>query len=543
MEYRPRSRKFAYYAILGLFFASLSASASTRMALAEERNPYRAAVEIKNLAQILEPTLSTLALSQASTPEREAISPVHVKARIRGQGIVDIRLAVKRNINSPKAFRINGREVSDTLNPTLLQGLISIGGSIGKTSSARLQPTALSVINNKLRLSFLGRAKGSKGRQRLYTLHTKLRAGSASEVHVSSLPATALKRGGCDSSVEDIHGERQMEHHITHAIGQEVSAQATALSRVVTLSTDADPEWFARFGTESNAEIARIINSAEAIFFRNFGITFHVAKQHTYTDSSPYDATNASFLLSQFVGNPENPTNLSDTPESFATSVDVKHLFSGRDFDGNTLGVAYIGAVCASPQLAYGVTQYYLYDTTAGIFTHELSHNFGAYHDTADRSSIMYPSISVPPSHRFSDVSKREIKSFISNNARCMSLAIVDRSDAPAPSPDLNQPQNPLSWSLTIRRQRTSNTRSIKFTGSLIAPDGSGVANEVIELYIKEQLVATTSSDSNGKFSFKISSKSLKNKGVEVYASTEDGSATSAIIKVSPIVSRSRTRR
>jgi hypothetical protein len=124
-----------------------------------------------------------------------------------------------------------------------------------------------------------------------------------------------------------------------------------------------------------------------------------------------------------------------------------------------------------------------------------------------------------------------------------MSLAIVDRSDAPAPSPDLNQPQNPLSWSLTIRRQRTSNTRSIKFTGSLIAPDGNGVANEVIELYIKEQLVATTSSDSNGKFSFKISSKSLKSKGLEVYASTEDGSATSAIIKVSPIVSRSRTRR
>ena len=518
-------------------------SPSNHVVLAEEANPYRAAVEMNNLSTLLEPLVSSREFSSASNIEREAISPIHLKAFIRGQGRVDIRLTIKRNMAPLKSFRAQGREVVDNLTPLLLQGSITIGHGIGRTVPARLEPAALSVINDKLRVSFLGRVKGSRGRQRLYTLHTKLKMGSAREVHVSSLPASSLRGGGCDSSTEDIDGDHQIERRVASALGDEVSLQSVTLSRVVTLSTDADPEWFARFGAESNAEIARIINSAEAIFFKHFAITFRVVKQHTYTDSSPYVTTNASILLSQFINNPENPTNLSDISEDLSTAVDMKHMFSGKDFDGATLGVARVGTVCSSPELAYGISQYYLYDATAGIFTHEIAHNFGAYHDASDRTSIMYPIISIPYSQRFSDASKREIRSFLARNAGCMSLEQVDRSDIPLNGTELELPLTPPKREISIRRQKSSSIRMLKFTGRVTTRDGLGVSDQIIQLYLGGDLVATTNSDSKGKFSFRISAGKIKGRGLEVYASTEDGWSTSAAIRVSAIVSRSRTRR
>jgi hypothetical protein len=100
-------------------------------------------------------------------------------------------------------------------------------------------------------------------------------------------------------------------------------------ARVVTLSTDADPEWYAVYGELSNATIASIVNAAEAIFEKQLGVRFALVRQHVYIGTSAYVSSDASELLRSFAKNPENPANLGLSPLTFNEDVDAKHLFTG----------------------------------------------------------------------------------------------------------------------------------------------------------------------------------------------------------------------
>jgi hypothetical protein len=119
-------------------------------------------------------------------------------------------------------------------------------------------------------------------------------------------------------------------------------------------------------------------------------------------------------LLTAFTRNVENVANLGSNPATFHQDVDLKHLFTGKDIDGSVIGIAYIGVLCAVPSLSFGVTQSYVEAANAGIFAHEIGHNFGSTHDSSTRDGLMYPSISIPPAQRFSDVSLGEITSHLS---------------------------------------------------------------------------------------------------------------------------------
>ena len=66
------------------------------------------------------------------------------------------------------------------------------------------------------------------------------------------------------------------------------------------------------------------------------------------------------------------------------------HLISGREFDGNYLGLAYTGTVCDSSGYNVGVTQFTGDNNniayTALVAAHELGHNLGADHDGTGNS-------------------------------------------------------------------------------------------------------------------------------------------------------------
>ncbi|MFK8161462.1 MAG: M12 family metallo-peptidase [Lewinella sp.] len=163
----------------------------------------------------------------------------------------------------------------------------------------------------------------------------------------------------------------------------------------VEIALAADFEMFQDFGDATSVE--------------NFMLGTLAAVQTNYDDEFPDALTfvvTATFIATT---NAEDPWTNNTDPEvllpdfrtwgrngNFSASFDVASLWSGRDFDGSTVGLAYVGVVCTSSE--YNVLQNF--STNAAslrvLWAHELGHNFGARHDPSgpnDPRLIMFPSV------------------------------------------------------------------------------------------------------------------------------------------------------
>lgn len=520
-----------------------------------QSSPYRADM---SLSQVYE-----VAGRADSRQELEVIPTVKVQGRIRGLGFVDARFSVKRNKTWRSMVRKQGREVVDPLNPVLLQGRLAVGGA-WKRSGPRVLPSAASIIGKELRLIFPGRATGSKrSRQRVYTIKMTLDGTLVVKARVSSIPRSVGRRGACGAEVgsgsvamslreqaseaghnEDVHEESAIIPPLT----ENAEAADTSMARVITISTDADQEWYQKYGEQSNAVIASLINTAEAVYNRQLGLRFRIVKQHVYSDNSPFTSSNAGDLLTTFTRNPENSTNLSNDPNSFNEAVDLKHLFTGKDIDGSIIGIAYIGVVCAVPSLSYGVTQDYMEAANAGIFAHELGHNFGANHDTSTRDGLMYPSISVPPANKFSEASLGEINSHLSKYGTCISLEqMLPRADeTPGPGPDPTAAP-PTTASIEIRRDRVGDPRNpvVRISGRALSSSSQPLAGVGIRLMVSGEKVGSAVTSEDGSFKFYIRLDLPKGRQVYVYAETEGGEVFSNFLWMSKTrpITQSRSQR
>ncbi len=148
-----------------------------------------------------------------------------------------------------------------------------------------------------------------------------------------------------------------------------------------------DPE-FAALYADPEAEMLTRINNVDGIYSEQLGVQLTVARVDVFNDSAtdPFSDTTVSEDLLE-----ELSIFRGDTPQQDAQGL--THLFTGRDLDGSTVGVAYIGAVCAqrSPfnpsgqSFGVGLTQANFGPAAALleslIAAHEIGHNFGAPHD------------------------------------------------------------------------------------------------------------------------------------------------------------------
>lgn len=506
--------------------------------------PYRAPLEVHGLRR-------AEARSSSSKP-LDAIPTVKVSGRIMNLGNIDARFNVRRNKTWTSLIDKQGGKYIDTVEPVLLRGKVAVGGGTVR-KGRRIYPAAASVINNELKVTIPGRATGSrKSRQRIYTVRVLLNGSIRVSARVSSIPAHAFHRGACGAAVGSAsvaeavsaHAEDGNENTImpiapeSDPAGNSETGEAKA-TKVITISTDADPEWYAKYGESSNAVIASMLNTAEAIYEAQLGIRFRLVKQHVYTQTSPYTMTDSATLLKVFTGNPENRSNLGVEGRDFHEEVDLKHLFTGKDLDGSVIGIAYIGTVCAAPALAFGITQSYVDAATPGIFAHEVGHNFGGFHDVSDRGGLMYPSISIPSATRFSSASVREISEHLSRYNGCISTEMMTPRQAPpgeptaAPQPPTAEPGGSPAR-ITVRREviRSGRERVHRVSGRVISDAGIPLGAVRLNLVVQEKTVAKVVTNDRGEYQVLVKFSVPRGRQVYTYMETADGMLSSRFMWV-----------
>lgn len=461
------------------------------------------AIATMNMSEVIQTVRSPARKGQGFKPIRISVGP------IVGQGRVTVTLN-KRKLPSAEACFVlpSGECKRDPKVPALFRGYISFHRLHG---AERRLPAAASVIDNQMTVQFVGVRHGRSGsRQRAYTLRWRLGSSDSVGVQVTHKPSSSLLGKHCAAHRDTQEGSKVSAH------SGSAGARSVQTFRVVTLSTDADPEWYARYGANSNVEIASIINAAEAMYERQMGIRFSIVKQHVYTVASPYAATNPSRLLASFAQNPDNAVNLGISAATFNDDVDLKHLFTGKDLDGTTIGLSYVGAVCWASSSAYGLTQDINRDLNIRTFAHEVGHSLGASHDTTDPAGIMFPSLRLQT--YFSQFSVNQINDQLSVVGKCVS----EQRIAP----------NMANATITLVRRVSRDRKTLTLKGSLRSAASAPLVGEPVQLTINSKIISLIT-DGKGRFSHSLRMRRLRSKKLVVVAqASRDGRAASQTITI-----------
>jgi hypothetical protein len=523
-------RAFTLAAVAAINLLSLG------VAFGVEARPHTARVTAPGLAELL----SRHALTDLEPqPAFQKVSTISLRGRVHGLGRFDVALTTKRNLLSKQSMLGADAPSGGQKVPILLQGSIALGGGLRRVGSTRVVPVAAALIDDQLSISFSVPRRSQKKREYVYLIRIPVTEGNTITARVKRLAQAAFERAACRSLVEGTEQNRGDALGTSDRNDGPTQFKINAVTRIITLSTDADKEWYSRYGNQGLAQIASIINTAEALYYQPFGFGFSIHKQHIYAGDSPYTATDAGALLSQFVRNPENRTNLATSPEFYESMVDAKHLFTGKDLDGSTAGIAYIRSICNYPALAFGLSQATFDVVAPAVFAHEVAHNLGAFHDMSSPGSLMYPMLTAGVTMRFSDVSLSQIEGYLAQSSGC--LHYEDRGTSPTPTPgDLPgqpEPDDPADdgssgnqqgvLSLEIRtRQPQSQRRLVVVRGRLRDGTGSGVGQRPIELHRNQKLALTKSTDYKGRVAFVIPRRHTR----AVFLMTQGGQAVSRTI-------------
>jgi hypothetical protein len=153
--------------------------------------------------------------------------------------------------------------------------------------------------------------------------------------------------------------------------------QALTAERKLELSVIGDASFRARYDSVDAARDAMLtrLNVVDGIFSAQVGVAIEVASFNIADDvSNALDATTDGALLLDSLGRLRQQTTALNTRG-------LTHLFTGRDLDGGSVGIAYDSTLCRARYSA-SLAQAHGSATLDGLISaHEIGHVFGAPHD------------------------------------------------------------------------------------------------------------------------------------------------------------------
>jgi len=172
--------------------------------------------------------------------------------------------------------------------------------------------------------------------------------------------------------------------------------QDTAAGRVsqqIEISLIADSAFANAESQDPTAAMLARLNIVEGIFSEQVGLLVLATDLRVMPASSdPFTSTAATTLLEQ-VGKYR-------AANAAVRARGLAHLMTGKNLDGTTAGIAYVGSVCEQERGASLSERSYGTTISALVMAHELGHNFGAPHDgdgacaSVGGGFIMAPSVS-----------------------------------------------------------------------------------------------------------------------------------------------------
>lgn len=185
----------------------------------------------------------------------------------------------------------------------------------------------------------------------------------------------------------------------------------------------ADFSYVDKYGGAVGAEnqIITVVNNINTDYDDSFDdqIIFILTSTFLVTTSSNDDpwttSTNPLTLLNSYISWGNSFWN------GAGVDNDVSSLWTNRDFDGATIGLAGLGVVCTSS--GYNVLQDFSSnaDLTRVLVSHEIGHNFDATHDASGSLHIMAPSVQNTTS--WSSVSATAISAHIASRT-CLETCV-----------------------------------------------------------------------------------------------------------------------
>ncbi len=196
-----------------------------------------------------------------------------------------------------------------------------------------------------------------------------------------------------------------------------------------------DFEFSGPVGSGAAAEIIARLNNVDGIFSQQLGVQITVRTLETFAAAAdPFtDTADAGALLDELATYRLN--------SQAQRNEGLTHLFTGRDLDTTTVGIAFSGELCQT-RFGAGLTQGTHGQTVDSLIAaHEIGHNFGAPHDgvvnspcvAESQTFLMAPSINN--SNQFSDCSIAEMQDDIALASCITPLPSVDVSVASGGQP------------------------------------------------------------------------------------------------------------